>query len=130
MPPFSTCSSGIRWAVSGKRVTVVTRGMLLSSTERTVIGRRLPQCAVSAIAAEELVAELSAAFLGADLGITAEPRDDHASYPASWLEVLKNDSHAIFKHPRMPSAPPTIYTVCSLQSGLAALLRRGPLFMS
>jgi antirestriction protein ArdC len=30
-------------------------------------------------AAEELVAELGAAFLCADLGITAEPRDDHSS---------------------------------------------------
>lgn len=47
-------------------------------------------------AAEELVAEMGAAFLCADLGITAEPRDDHASYLACWLEILKNDNHAIF----------------------------------
>ena len=47
-------------------------------------------------AAEELVAELGAAFLCADLGVTAEPRDDHASYLASWLEVLKSDKRAIF----------------------------------
>ena len=47
-------------------------------------------------AAEELVAELWAAFLCADLGVTAEPRDDHASYLASWLDVLKNDKRAIF----------------------------------
>jgi antirestriction protein ArdC len=47
-------------------------------------------------AAEELVAELGAAFLCADLGITPEPRADHASYIASWLEVLKNDKRAIF----------------------------------
>ena len=47
-------------------------------------------------AAEELVAELGAAFLCADLGITPEPRDDHATYIASWLEVLKNDKRAIF----------------------------------
>jgi len=47
-------------------------------------------------AAEELVAELGAAFLCADLAIAAEPRDDHASYVASWLEVLKNDKRAIF----------------------------------
>ena len=47
-------------------------------------------------AAEELVAELGAAFLCADLGVTPEPRDDHASYIASWLEVLKNDKRAIF----------------------------------
>jgi antirestriction protein ArdC len=47
-------------------------------------------------AAEELVAELGSAFLSADLGITPEPRDDHSSYLASWLEVLKNDNRAIF----------------------------------
>ena len=47
-------------------------------------------------AAEELVAELGSAFLSADLGITAEPRDDHSSYLATWLEVLKNDKRAIF----------------------------------
>jgi antirestriction protein ArdC len=47
-------------------------------------------------AAEELVAELGSAFLSADLGVTAEPRDDHSSYLASWLDVLKNDNRAIF----------------------------------
>jgi antirestriction protein ArdC len=47
-------------------------------------------------AAEELVAELGAAFLCADLGITPEPREDHAAYLATWLQVLKNDKRAIF----------------------------------
>jgi antirestriction protein ArdC len=47
-------------------------------------------------AAEELVAELGSAFLSADLGITPEPREDHANYIANWLEVLKNDKRAIF----------------------------------
>ena len=47
-------------------------------------------------AAEELVAELGAAFLCADTDVTPEPRADHASYIASWLEVLKNDKRAIF----------------------------------
>jgi antirestriction protein ArdC len=47
-------------------------------------------------AAEELVAELGAAFLCADLAITPEPRSDHASYIANWLTVLKNDKRAIF----------------------------------
>ena len=36
---------------------------------------------------EELVAEIGAAFLCADLGITPETRDDHAAYIASWLEL-------------------------------------------
>lgn len=47
-------------------------------------------------AMEELVAELGSAFLCADLAITPEVRDDHASYLACWLEVLKNDKRAIF----------------------------------
>lgn len=42
------------------------------------------------------VAELGAAFLCADLGIAPEPREDHAAYLASWLAVLKADTHAIF----------------------------------
>jgi len=50
----------------------------------------------SAYAMEELVAELGAAFLCSELGITAEPRADHAQYLASWLEVLKADKRAIF----------------------------------
>ena len=48
-------------------------------------------------AREELVAELGAAFLCADLELTPEVREDHASYLASWLEVLKNDHRAIFQ---------------------------------
>src|ERR1035438_1593435 len=49
-----------------------------------------------AYAFEELVAELGAAFLCADLGITPEVREDHAAYLACWLEVLKGDKRAIF----------------------------------
>ena len=47
-------------------------------------------------AMEELVAELGAAFLSADLELTPEPREEHASYIESWLKVLKSDSRAIF----------------------------------
>jgi antirestriction protein ArdC len=47
-------------------------------------------------AREELVAELGAAFLCADLGITPEVRDDHAAYLGHWLSVLKEDKRAIF----------------------------------
>lgn len=48
-------------------------------------------------AREELVAELASAFLSADLELTPEVREDHASYIASWLDVLKNDKRAIFQ---------------------------------
>lgn len=42
-------------------------------------------------------AEIGAAFLCCDLGITATPREDHAAYLASWLKVLKEDKRAIFQ---------------------------------
>jgi antirestriction protein ArdC len=47
-------------------------------------------------AMEELVAELGAAFLCAELGISAQPREDHAGYIAHWLEVMREDAAAIF----------------------------------
>ncbi len=48
-------------------------------------------------AREELAAELEAEFLASDLGLTPEVRDDHSSYIASWLEVLRDDKRAIFQ---------------------------------
>ena len=45
-----------------------------------------------AYAAEELVAEIGAAFLCAELGIAQETWADHAQ----WLALLKSDSRAIF----------------------------------
>lgn len=47
-------------------------------------------------AVEELVAELGSAFLCADLRITPEVREDHASYIENWLKVLRADKRAIF----------------------------------
>lgn len=46
---------------------------------------------------EELVAELGACYLAADLEVEAEPREDHASYIADWLKALKDDNRAIFR---------------------------------
>lgn len=48
-------------------------------------------------AREELVAEIGAAFLCCDLGITPEPREDHAAYLGQWLKVLSGDKRAIFR---------------------------------
>ena len=45
-------------------------------------------------AREELVAELSAAFVCAELGI--KPTVRHADYIGAWLEVLREDEKAIF----------------------------------
>jgi antirestriction protein ArdC len=48
-------------------------------------------------AREELVAEIGAAFLCCELGITPTPREDHASYLDHWLKVLEADNRAIFQ---------------------------------
>jgi len=50
----------------------------------------------NAYSIEELVAELTAAFTMAHLGLSSEPRPDHAQYIASWLKVLKADNRAVF----------------------------------
>ena len=47
-------------------------------------------------AAEELVAEISSAYVCADLNLQNEPREENAAYIANWLQVLKSDSRAIF----------------------------------
>ena len=47
-------------------------------------------------AVEELVAELGAAFLCVDLELALEPREDHASYIATWLKVLAADNRMVF----------------------------------
>lgn len=49
----------------------------------------------SAYAREELVAELGAAFLCAELGVAPTVR--HADYLGAWLEVLKQDNRAILQ---------------------------------
>ncbi len=46
-------------------------------------------------AAEELVAELGAAFILADLGIARVPHSNHAAYCASWAPLLRADPHAL-----------------------------------
>ena len=47
-----------------------------------------------AYAAEELIAELTSAFLCAHLRVNGELR--HASYIDNWLALLKEDNRAIF----------------------------------
>ena len=46
-------------------------------------------------AAEELVAELASAILGAELNLPVDHLDDHASYIAGWLRILKADPRAL-----------------------------------
>lgn len=62
-----------------------------------------------AYAAEELTAELGAAFTLAAIGRSTEPREDHAHYLAHWLRVLK-------------SSPDALWTVASRAEKAAAYL--------
>src|SRR3546814_15270214 len=56
----------------------------------------------AAYAAEELVAELSSAMLGAELGLPVTHLDSHASYIEHWLKLLQDDDRAILT----PAAKP------------------------
>lgn len=51
---------------------------------------------VEAYAVEELVAEMTAAFTMAHLGLAAMPRKDHADYLAHWLQVLEGDARLVY----------------------------------
>ena len=46
---------------------------------------------------EELIAEIGAAFLCAQLGMEPTEREDHAAYVASWLSAIRGDKRAIFR---------------------------------
>ena len=48
-------------------------------------------------AKEELVAELTAAFICASTGVSDSPREDHASYLKSWAAQFKDDKKYIFQ---------------------------------
>jgi antirestriction protein ArdC len=61
-----------------------------------------------AYAAEELVAELGAAFLSAEFGFDGDVRN--ARYIATWIDLLKSDKRAFF-------------TACSKASQAADYLR-------
>jgi antirestriction protein ArdC len=50
----------------------------------------------AAYAMEELVAEISSAFVMAGLGLSPEPHPGSIAYLASWLKVFRADKRAIF----------------------------------
>ena len=90
-PPALTSRSklstfGVYWKRSDRKVTA----------ER--IDRRSPQ-GLARYATEELVAELGAVFVSAMLGSDYEQRtdDNHASYRAHWLQMLKADASLLWK---------------------------------
>lgn len=50
----------------------------------------------AAYAMEECTVELVSAMICADLGLSVEPRPDHARYIRSWVDVMHSDKRAIF----------------------------------
>ena len=63
----------------------------------------------------------------ADLGLSDEPREDHAAYLASWLKVLRDDNRAIvtaaaaqravhFMHEKAQASPQIAEQAAELQS--------------
>ncbi|MBP2231961.1 antirestriction protein ArdC [Azospirillum agricola] len=67
-----------------------------SSGHPSRLGRDLSRCFGSRkYAFEELVAEIASAFLCAALGIVPTVR--HADYIGAWLDVLRNDDHAVVR---------------------------------
>jgi antirestriction protein ArdC len=91
LPPFETFHDAEAYYATRAHETVHWTGHE-TRCART-FGKRFKD---DAYAAEELVAEMGAAFLCADLGLAAEPREDHAAYLDAWLKVLKADKRAIF----------------------------------
>jgi antirestriction protein ArdC len=91
MPPFETFRDAESHAATlAHELTHFTRHP--SRLDRDLGRKRFGD---AGYAMEELVAELGSAFLCADLQITPEIREDHASYIHEWLKVLK-DKRAIF----------------------------------
>ena len=90
MPPFETFES------SQTFFSTVLHEATHATGHRNRLDRLRDRLDEKARAREELVAELGSAFLCADLGIASSPRADHASYIASWLELLTDEPRAVF----------------------------------
>ena len=67
-----------------------------AGAERRLNREKGKRFADRAYAFEEMVAQLSAAFLCAELGVSNDSRPDDAQYIAGFLDVLHNDKKAIF----------------------------------
>lgn len=92
MPPFVAFRDGESYyATLGHEITHWTRHPTRLNRD---FGRQ--QWGDEGYAKEELVAEIGAAFLCADLRITPEVREDHAAYIGSWLKVLNHDKRFVF----------------------------------
>ena len=93
MPPFeSFCDAESYYSTLAHEMTHWTKHPSRLARD---LGRK--QWGDEGYALEELVAELGAAFLCADLELATDPREENASYVANWLEILKNDTRFIFQ---------------------------------
>jgi len=93
MPPFESFESAESYyAVLAHEITHWTRHP--SRLDRD-LGRKVYGDA--GYAKEELVAELGACFLAADLGFEPMPESHHAAYIQSWLQALQDDKRFIFQ---------------------------------
>ena len=90
MPPFETFESSQTFH------STLLHELTHSTGHRDRLDRLRGRFDDKARAHEELVAELGSAFLCADLGIASSPRADHASYIASWSELLTDEPRAVF----------------------------------
>ncbi|AUD02153.1 ArdC family protein [Spirosoma pollinicola] len=92
MPPFeSFVSVESYYAILAHEITHWTRHPTRLDRD---LGRKVYGDA--GYAREELVAELGACFLAADLGFEPMPEAKHAAYIQSWLQALQNDKRLIF----------------------------------
>lgn len=90
LPPVEAFRSGLAYVSTRAHETVHWTGHK-SRLDRDLKGR----FGSDAYAAEELIAEIGAAFVCASIGTEPQIREDHAPYIASWLKVLKGDKRAI-----------------------------------
>jgi antirestriction protein ArdC len=91
MPPFSCFRDAASfYSTLGHEATHAT------GAEHRLNRDLKPRFAEESYAMEELVAELGAAFLCSTLGLSNEPRKEHAAYLSSWLRVLRQDKRAVF----------------------------------
>ncbi|QMW05459.1 ArdC family protein [Spirosoma foliorum] len=92
MPPFESFETAVRYyGVLAHELTHWTKHPKRLDRD---LGRKT--YGDEGYAKEELVAELGACFLAADLGFEPVPESHHAAYVQSWLQVLKNDKRFIF----------------------------------
>lgn len=92
MPPFDSFVNAVRYyGTLSHEVTHWTKHP--SRLNRDFNNKRFSD---EGYAMEELVAELGACFIAADLGFEPIIKDEHTAYIKSWLKVMQHDKRFIF----------------------------------